>query len=48
MDEASIIKACEGATYLVHTASPFFFSANEDELVKPAVAGTMAAMKACS
>ena len=48
MDEASIIKACEGATYLVHTASPFFFTADEDKLVKPAVAGTMAAMKACS
>ena len=48
MDEASIANACAGATYVVHTASPFFFSSDEDKLVKPAVAGTMAVMKACS
>ena len=48
MDEASIASACAGATYVVHTASPFFFSSDEDQLVKPAVAGTLAAMKACS
>ena len=48
MDEASITNACEGATYVIHTASPFFFTDDEDKLVKPAVAGAMAAMKACS
>ena len=48
MDEASIIKACEGATYVVHTASPFYFGCPEEELVKPAVDGTLAVMKACT
>ena len=48
MDEASIINACAGATYVVHTASPFFFSDDPDKLIKPALAGTEAVMKACS
>lgn len=42
-DEASLISACEGATYLIHTASPFHF---DGDCVGPAVAGTEAAMKA--
>ena len=46
LNEQSMIDACAGSTYIVHVASPFFFSANEDELVKPAVDGTMGAMKA--
>jgi len=37
LDEASIIKACEGSTYVVHVASPFAPQLPEDELVKPAV-----------
>ena len=47
-DEASIIKAAEGCTYIVHTASPFPLDAVKDEqiLIKPAVEGTLAAMKA--
>ena len=48
LDEPSIISACAGATYVVHTASPFFFSDDEDKLVKPAVDGTLAVMRACS
>merc|ERR1719464_687511 len=48
LDEASIIKACEGATYVIHTASPFLPALPEEELVKPAVEGTMAVMKACT
>jgi nucleoside-diphosphate-sugar epimerase len=32
----------------VHTASPFAWPENEDEVVKPAVDGTIAVMKACS
>merc|ERR1719464_265425 len=48
LDEASIIKACEGSTYVVHTASPFLPQLPEEELVKPAVEGTLAVMKACS
>ena len=46
LNEQSMIDACAGSTYIVHVASPFFFSSNEDELVKPAVDGTMGAMKA--
>ena len=37
LNEASIIKACEGATYVIHTASPCLPHLPEDELVKPAV-----------
>mmetsp|Transcript_54025 Transcript_54025/g.58569 ORF Transcript_54025/g.58569 Transcript_54025/m.58569 type:complete len:328 (-) Transcript_54025:134-1117(-) len=44
-DEVSIISACEGATYIVHTASPFHF---QGDCVTPAVNGTSAIMKACS
>ena len=48
LDEASMIKAAEGCTYIVHTASPFPIDAVKDEqtLIKPAVEGTLAAMKA--
>ena len=48
LDEASISAACAGSTYVVHTASPFIFEGTEDEIVKPAVDGTNAVMKACS
>eukprot|EP00957_Ditylum_brightwellii_P178378 13586583-Ditylum_brightwellii.AAC.1 len=44
-DEASLMAACAGATYVVHTASPFHF---KGDCVGPAVAGTMAVMKACT
>lgn len=47
--EESIIAACEGATYVVHTASPFPLESpkNEMELITPAVDGTLAAMRGC-
>jgi nucleoside-diphosphate-sugar epimerase len=47
-DENSIIKAIQGSTYIVHTASPFPIESpsNEDLLIKPAVEGTLAVMKA--
>ncbi len=48
LDASSLSKAIAGSTYVVHTASPFNFSANEDDLVKPAVEGTLAVLKACS
>ena len=48
LDEASIMKACEGATYVVHSASPMSPYLSEDELMKPAVFGTTAVMKACT
>jgi len=43
-----LAKAIEGSTYVVHTASPFMFPSNEEEVVKPAVDGTLAVMKACA
>ena len=48
-NEASIIKACEGATYIIHTASPFPIEAPknpEKEVIRPAVDGTLAVCKA--
>jgi dihydroflavonol-4-reductase len=47
LNEESLIAACEGCTYIVHTASPFPLTPpkNEDELIKPAVEGTLAALK---
>ena len=49
LDEASMIAAIEGSTYVAHIASPFTTEQpkHEDELIKPAVEGTLAAMKAC-
>ena len=49
LDEQSLFRAIEGAKYVVHTASPFPLKAPKDEntLIKPAVEGTLAAMKAC-
>jgi len=44
-DEASLTDACAGATYVIHTASPFNF---KGDCVGPAVAGTQAIMKACT
>lgn len=46
----SLLKAIEGATYVVHTASPFHMNKvkNEDEFVKPALEGTNAVLKACA
>ena len=43
-----MIQAIEGSTYIVHTASPFPIEEPKDEnvLIKPAVEGTLAVMKA--
>lgn len=46
LDEKSMIKACEGSEYIVHTASPVDMGATEEQLIKPAVDGTLAIMKA--
>ena len=48
LDEDSLMKAIEGSTYVVHTASPAPINMPKDEnvLIKPAVNGTMAIMKA--
>jgi len=48
LDENSLMQACSGSTYIVHTASPFPIEnpRHEDEVIKPAVEGTLAIMKA--
>jgi len=48
-DEQSMIDAIAGSTYVCHMASPFFFGSEstEETMVKPAVNGTLAAMRAC-
>ena len=48
MNESSVATAINGSTYVVHTASPFQLSYNtEDDLIKPAVEGTLAVLSAC-
>lgn len=47
MNADSLTAAIAGSTYVVHTASPFFFPKEEDDVIKPAVDGTMAVMHAC-
>ena len=48
MNESSIAAAINGSTYVVYTASPFQISYNtEDDLIKPAVEGTLAVLNAC-
>jgi len=48
LNAESLAKAISGSTYVVHTASPVVFNVPEEELIRPAVEGTMAVMKACS
>jgi nucleoside-diphosphate-sugar epimerase len=47
LDKESMIKACEGCTYVAHTASPLSGGDDEDSYVKPAVNGTLFAMEGC-
>lgn len=49
MNEESMAKAAEGCQYIVHTASPFPMTGHtlsDDEVIKPAVEGTLAALRA--
>jgi nucleoside-diphosphate-sugar epimerase len=48
LNTESVTKAIAGSTYVVHTASPFFFPENDEDVIKPAVDGTVAVMHACS
>jgi len=48
LDPDSLTRAIAGSTYVVHTASPVSFSLAEDDIVKPALEGTMAVVKACA
>ena len=49
LDEAAIDKAIEGSTYVAHVASPFVINEpkDEQELIRPAVEGTLVVMRAC-
>ena len=49
LDEESMLNAIEGSTYVVHVASPapIDMVKDENELIKPAVGGTLAVLKAC-
>lgn len=49
LNEESLIAAIDGSTYVAHTASPFVLEEpkDENELIKPAVDGTLAVMKGC-
>jgi nucleoside-diphosphate-sugar epimerase len=50
-DEASMIAACEGCNYVIHTASPFFMDKPKDvkkDLLDPAINGTTCIMKGCA
>jgi dihydroflavonol-4-reductase len=49
LNAESLAKAIEAATFVVHTASPFVLRnpKTADELVRPAVDGTMAVVQAC-
>ena len=42
-------QAVDGSTYVVHVASPVIFNPTdaENELIKPAVQGTLGVLKAC-
>ena len=46
-DESSLARAVEGATFVMHIASPLGAFTTEEEAVRPAVDGTMAVMRAC-
>ena len=47
-DEASMTQAIAGSTYVVHMASPIDMSlTTEEEFIRPAVDGTLCALKAC-
>ena len=47
LDEASVDKAVEGVNIVIHVASPYYMSVeHEDELLKPAVDGSLFVMRA--
>ena len=47
-DKESLMKACEGASYIIHTASPVTMEKpkHENDVIKPAVDGTLSVMEA--
>ena len=47
LDDASLAQAIQGSTYVIHVASPFVYGKSDDEVIKPAVDGTIGVLKAC-
>ena len=47
LNKDSMIEAIDGSTYVAHIAQPLSFVAPEEELMQPAVDGTLAAMEGC-
>lgn len=49
MNQESLFKAIEGSTYVIHVASPrpSVVPRNENELIIPAVEGTLSICRAC-
>ena len=47
LEEANMIEAIKGSTFVVHMASPFVFTSNTENLVEPVEAGIKSLMKAC-
>ena len=49
MNEESWLNAVKGCTYVIHTASPVpnYVPSDENEIIKPAVNGTLFVLKAC-
>jgi nucleoside-diphosphate-sugar epimerase len=49
LDDDSVAAAIQGSVYVMHTASPFVLQEPDDEmeLIKPALDGTLAVLKAC-
>ena len=49
LEEGSMSAALEGSTYVAHLASPYYLdNKTREELVRPAVQGTMEVLKACT
>eukprot|EP00536_Pseudo-nitzschia_multiseries_P012838 jgi/Psemu1/209770/e_gw1.511.22.1 len=49
LDEDSMMRAIDGSTYVAHLASPYYLdNKTRDELVGPAVRGTLSALEACT
>lgn len=46
-DEQSMIDACKGVQYVIHTASPISTSKREEDCVGPAVSGVRGVLKGC-
>jgi len=49
LEEDSMLRAIEGSRYVAHLASPYYLdNKSREELVTPAVNGTLSALKACT